>query len=124
MVIWIAGKRSSGKTTYGKRLKDFFESLGGKVLILDGDDVRDMTSNKDFSDEAREAHIMSTARFAALAEKQGFIVIICLVSPKKKWRMEARKLFDRSIVIPLPNGELWEGTEYEEVGIEETMFYG
>lgn len=124
MVIWITGKRSSGKTTYGKRLKEFFESLGGKVLILDGDDVRDITSNDDFSDEAREAHIMSIARFAAICEKQGFIVVVCLVSPKKKWRMEARKLFDKSIVIPLPNGELWEGTDYEDVGIEETMFYG
>jgi len=124
MVIWITGKRSSGKTTYAKRLKTFFENLGGKVLLLDGDEIRDINSNNNFSDEAREKHIMSTARFAALAEKQGFIIIIALVSPKKKWRMEARKLFDKSILIPLPNGELWEGTEYEEVGIEETMFYG
>jgi len=124
MVIWITGKRSSGKTTYGKRLKDFLEKLGGKVLLLDGDEIRDLTDNDDFSDEARERHILTTARFAALAEKQGFIIIICLVSPKKKWRMEARKLFDKSIVIPLPNGELWEGTDYEDVGIEETMFYG
>jgi len=124
MVIWISGKRSSGKTTYGKRLKVFLESLGGKVLLLDGDEIRDLAGDKDFTDEAREKHIMTTARFASLAEKQGFIIIICLVSPKKKWRMEARKLFDRSILIPLPNGELWEGTDYEEVGIEETMFYG
>lgn len=124
MVIWITGKRSSGKTTYAKRFKTFLEDAGQKVLLLDGDEIRDLTGDKDFSDESREQHIMTTARFAALAEKQGFIIIIALVSPKQKWRMEARKLFDKSILIPLPNGELWEGTDYEEVGIEETMFYG
>jgi len=124
MVFWITGKRSSGKTTYGKRLKVFYESLGGKVLLLDGDEIRDLTGDQSYTDEARENHIMTTARFAALAEKQGFIVIICLLSPKKKWRMEARKLFDKSIIIPLPNGELWKDTTYDEVDIEETMLYG
>ena len=93
MVIWITGKSSSGKTVYSKRLKNLFESMGTKVLILDGDTVRDKFDNKGYKDKDREKHIMDIANYAAIAEEQGFLVIIALVSPKKEWRMKARKKF-------------------------------
>lgn len=124
MVYWLTGKASSGKTVYAKRLKRQFEKYGGKVLLLDGDEVRDQFRNKEFDDESRRNHIMTIARFAAIAEKQGFIVIIALISPRKIWRMEARKLFDNSMLIYLPGGVLWEGTDYEEPDHEEMMVEG
>ena len=124
MVYWITGKSSSGKTVYAKRIKRQFESLGIKVLHLDGDEVRDLTADNDYTDEAREKHIMTIAKFAAIAEKQGFIVIIALISQKKEWRMKARKLFDKSMLIYMPGGFLWEGTEYEEPDHEEMMVEG
>jgi adenylylsulfate kinase-like enzyme len=124
MIYWITGRSSSGKTVYAKRLKKQFESLGASVLHLDGDEVRDLNSNKDYTDEARKNHIMSVAKFAAIAEKQGFIVIISLLSPKKKWRMKARKLFDKSMLIFMPGGFLWEGTEFEDPDHEEMMVEG
>lgn len=124
MVYWITGASSAGKTVYAKRLKKHFEELGGKVLMLDGDEVRDFHSIQDFSDDAREKHIFTIAKFAAIAERQGFIVIIALISPKKEWRMKARKLFDKSILIYLPGGTLWENTEYEKPDTEEIMAHG
>ena len=124
MIYWITGKSSSGKTVYAKRLKRQFEDLGAKVLLLDGDEVRDFNSIQDFSDDARERHIMTIAKFAAIAERQGFIVIIALLSPKKKWRMRARKLFNKSTLIYMPGGFLWEGTEYEIPDSEEMMVEG
>lgn len=124
MIYWITGRSSSGKTVYAKRLKKQFVEAGMSVLHLDGDEVRDLTSNKDYSDEAREEHIMTIAKFAAIAERQGFIVIISLLSPKKKWRMKARKLFDKSMLIHMPGGFLWEGTEYEDPDHEEMMVEG
>jgi adenylylsulfate kinase len=124
MIYWITGKSSSGKTVYAKRLKRQFESLGAKVLHFDGDEIRDTNANDDYSDESREQHIMTIANFASIAEKQGIIVIVSLLSPKKEWRMKARKLFDKSMLIYMPGGFLWEGTDYEEPDHEEMMVEG
>jgi len=124
MIYWITGRSSSGKTVYAKRLKRQFESLNTKVLLLDGDDVRDSFGNQEYTDEARLDHIMKIAHFASIAESQGFIVIIAVISPKKEWRMKARKLFDKSMLIYMPGGHLWEGTEYEEPDHEEMMVEG
>ena len=124
MVYWITGKSSSGKTVYAKRLKRQFEDLGEKILLLDGDDVRDKFSNQEYDDKSRFEHIMKVARFASLVEDQGFIVIIAMLSPKKEWRMKARKLFNKSMLIYMPGGVLWEGTEYEEPDHEEMMCEG
>ena len=124
MVIWITGKSSSGKTVYAKRFKRLFESFGEKVLLLDSDIVRDQFGNQKYEDEDREKHIMAVANYAAVAEKQGFIVIVSIISPKKEWRMKARKLFDKSMMIYMPDGKLWEGTEYEEPDHEEMMAEG
>lgn len=124
MVIWITGKSSSGKTVYAKRFKRLFQSFGEKVLLLDSDTVREQFGTHDYEDNDRETHIMNVANYAAVAEKQGFIVIVAIISPKKEWRMKARKLFDKSMMIYMPDGKLWEGTEYEEPDHEEMMVEG
>jgi len=123
MVIWITGKASSGKTTYANRLKKLIEIKDNKVLVLDGDDVRQYFKSG-FTDKDREEHILRIAAFAAVAEKQGFIVIVALISPKKEYRVKARKLFDESILIYIPGGYLWEGTTYEEPDYEEIISTG
>jgi len=95
MIYWITGRSSSGKTVYAKRLKRQLQDLGGQIVLLDGDEVRDQFSNQEYEDKDREKHIMTIANFASILEKQGFIVIIALISPKKDWRMKARKLFEK-----------------------------
>ena len=67
---------------------------------------------------------MNVSNYGAIAEKQGFLVIVSIISPKKEWRMKARKLFDKSMLIYMPDGKLWEGTEYEEPDHEEMMVEG
>ena len=124
MVVWITGKSSSGKTVYAKRLKRLFESLGENVLLLDSDNVREQFGDQKYEDIDREKHIMRVANYAAIAEKQGFIVIVAIISPKKEWRMKARKMFEKSMLIYMPGGKLWEGTEYEEPDHEEMMVEG
>lgn len=124
MVYWFTGKSSSGKTVYAKRLKRQLEEFGAKVALLDGDEVRDQFGNQEYKDEDRQRHIMMIANFASILEKQGFVVIIALISPKKEWRMKARKLFEKSMLIYLPGGFLWEGTDFEEPDHEEMMCEG
>jgi len=123
VIYWITGKSSSGKTTYAYRLKDELENHGHNILIFDGDDVRQYFKDE-YNDNDRETHIMRIAKFAAIAESQGFVVIISLISPLKIWRMKARKLFKKSMLIYLPGGTLWEGTNYEVPDGEEVMCGG
>ena len=123
MVYWITGRSSSGKTVYAYRLKEQLESCGQSVLLLDGDEVR-IHFPAGYEDKDREENIMRIAKIAAIAESQGFVVIVALVSPKKEWRMRARKMLKESMLIYMPCGILWEGTEYEEPDHEEMMCGG
>lgn len=124
MVYWITGRSSSGKTVYAKRLKKFLEKFDCKVLMLDGDEVRNQFDDNEYTDDKRLVHIMKVAKFAAIAENQDIIVIVAMISPKKEWRMKARKLFEKSMLIYMPGGHLWEGTDYEEPDHEEMMCEG
>lgn len=123
MVYWITGRSSSGKTVYAYRLKKQLEALGQKVLLLDSDEVR-AKFETGFDDKDRESHILRVAKFAALAEEQGFVVIVAIISPKKEWRMKARKLLKESMLIYMPAGFMWDNTSYEEPDHEEMMCGG
>jgi len=123
MVYWFTGKSSAGKTVLANRLKANLEDLGIRTILLDGDEVRSYFKDG-FEDEDRERHIMRIASFAAILESQGFVVLVALISPKKEWRMKARKLFRKSMLIYVPGGVLWEGTSYEEPDHEEMMCGG
>ena len=118
MVYWITGKAGAGKTVKTYSLKHELENKGEKVFILDGDEVREKIK-AGFTDEERYNHIMRISAFASLAEDQGFIVIISLISPRRQWRKEARKLFKESEMIYIKGGTLWKGTTYEEPDSEE-----
>ena len=56
---------------------------------------------------------MGAAQMAAEFEDKGYIVILAFVAPKREWRDMMRKLWRMSVVIYIPGGTLWPGTEYE-----------
>lgn len=118
MVYWITGKRNAGKTTYSLKLKKELEEDGSNVLILDGDGVRKYFPTG-YTDDERRKHILRVAKFAAIAEEQNIVVIIAMIAPMKKWRMEARKFFEKSMLVYIQGGELWAGTTYEEPDSDE-----
>ena len=125
MVYWITGRSGSGKTTLAARLAGMLKrhpERYGAPIILDGDEIRGYFPDSGFTDKKRREHIMRIARFAAILEKQGYTILIALVSPKKIWRQEARALFYESELLYLPGGTLWRGTKYEVPDQEE--FHG
>ena len=118
MVYFITGRAHSGKTTTAFQLAWHLSKKGKTVLMLDGDQVRNLIPTG-FSNLDRYNHIMRIAAFAAIAEAQGITPIIALMAPKKAWRQQARELFKKSKLIYRPGGTLWENTVYEEPDKEE-----
>lgn len=109
MVIWITGKKGAGKTSLAYALKRNRKN----AVVLDGDEIRAIYP-ADYSDRGRWKNIIRIGKLAGLLERQGFTVIVALVSPKGKWRDEARIYCRKSILIYATGGILWSGTTYEE----------
>lgn len=114
MVILVAGKAGAGKTTYANRLAEELLSSGHKVRVLDGDEQRKAANNQDFSEAGRYRHLMSMARSASEAERLGYVVIVAAIAPRIYWREKMRSMWRESLLVYLPGGTLWEGTEFEK----------
>ena len=56
-IIWITGQPGAGKSTLGRALRDDFKAKGHPVFLVDGDDLRSLTANADYSTAGREANI-------------------------------------------------------------------
>jgi bifunctional enzyme CysN/CysC len=113
MVILITGKKDAGKTTYAKRLVEELIANGVEAVMLDGDEFRQETGNDDFTDEGRQRNLIGAAKVAAELERQGNIVTVAFVAPRKAWREAMRLLWKESRLVYLPGGTLWPNTTYE-----------
>ena len=83
MIIWLTGQPGSGKTTICEeilRLRDY------RVFHIDGDDLRDLFENKDYSETGRRKNIELAQQIAQYLHNQGKDVVVSLVSPYKDQR--------------------------------------
>ena len=87
-IIWLTGQPGSGKTTLANHLKDKIElsNPNKPVMIVDGDDLRDITVNKDYSRKGRENNIKTAQKIAKFLFNKNFITIVALVAPYKELR--------------------------------------
>jgi len=119
MVVFITGKAGAGKTTVARKLKKRLEARGRAVLIFDGDEVREQRDDCGYSDQDRLRHIVAMADFAAIAERQGFMVIIAAIMPKEYMRLSARLRVKKACLVHVKGGILWANTVYQEPSKEE-----
>tara|TARA_B100001287_G_scaffold29285_1_gene20919 strand:- start:1591 stop:2019 length:429 start_codon:yes stop_codon:yes gene_type:complete len=77
MIYWFTGQPSAGKTTLANLLK--MEKPG--AYRIDGDDMRELFSNKDYSIKGRVDNVSTAQRIAQYLHNQGKDVIVSLVSP-------------------------------------------
>lgn len=89
-VIWMTGLPCSGKTTILKKLQETIPNFA----MLDGDELREWFSPKDFSKEGRDEHNKKVAHLAQLLLKHHVPTGVSLVSPYIKNRENARKIID------------------------------
>jgi len=92
--LWFTGLPSSGKTTIAKKLKEKMESNGNKVVLLDGDTVREFVNNKDFSKEGRLKHLEYIIMFSKILNDNGIAVLCSFVSPYKITREKGKEVVD------------------------------
>ena len=94
MIIWLTGQPGSGKTTICKRI--LWEKPG--VFHIDGDDLRDLFDNKDYSERGRRKNIELAQQIANYLHKKGKDVVVSLVSPYKDQRDEFKEKIGDNLV--------------------------
>ena len=87
-VLWTTGLPSSGKTTIIRKLAEHIQNLA----ILDGDELREWLSPKDFSREGRNEHNRKVANLAKLLLEHNVPVGVSLISPYLENRKNAKKI--------------------------------
>jgi adenylylsulfate kinase len=93
--IWLTGQPASGKTTLAKLLINYFTNKDNtkKYYNIDGDDLRDLFQNKDYTKKGRYANIRLGMSIAAYLINKNELPIISLVSPYIELREEFKSKF-------------------------------
>ena len=84
MIYWITGQPGSGKTTLAKAI--IKEKYFRDWFHIDGDDIRELFDNKDYSKEGRMKNILLAQQISQYLHSKGKHVIVSLVSPYKDQR--------------------------------------
>ena len=87
-VLWMTGLPCSGKTSIARKLQEIVPNLA----VLDGDELREWLSPKDFSREGRNEHNRKVAYLAKLLLNHNVPVSVSLISPYLENRKSAREI--------------------------------
>lgn len=101
MIYSFIGQPHSGKTTLSNHLKTVLNKANSDrdVYVLDGDILRKVLDNKDYSEEGRRKNISTSHAIARyLDSTENFDVIIAMVSPyldlREKMKMESENIIE------------------------------
>ena len=88
MILWFTGQPGCGKTTLAKEIISDLDRLltFPKLIHIDGDDLRDVLDNKDYSERGRRKNIQFAINMAKVMENKGYLVLVSLVSPYRDMR--------------------------------------
>jgi adenylylsulfate kinase-like enzyme len=87
MVLWFTGQPGSGKTTLATELYNRLISYTSEIVVhIDGDDLRDVLDNKDYSEKGRRKNIQFAIDMAKVMDDKGYLVLVSLVSPYRDMR--------------------------------------
>ena len=95
MIYWFTGQPGSGKTSLALELKNVMEAnrlFTYKVHHLDGDNVRELFQNKDYSEKGRRYNVDIVQKLAHYLHLEGNDVIVSLVSPYRDQRENFKEL--------------------------------
>src|SRR3989442_12484284 len=90
LTIWLTGLPSAGKSTIARRLAILLQGMGRRVIVLDGDEVRErLNKGLGFSREDRDENVRRIAYVARLLTEAGAVAIVAAISPYRDARAAA-----------------------------------
>jgi len=99
MIIVLFGQPTSGKSTLAKSYQmRLFLDYGVSVPILDGDDIRAMFNNQDYSKEGRIKNLNRISDIATFLNKQYHVVIVSAVYPITEARNYLNQLNPEQVI--------------------------
>ena len=96
MIIWLTGQPGAGKTTIAKEIVNL--QSNADWINIDGDDIRAIFDNKDYSEQGRRKNIELAQQIALFLHKKGRNVVVSLVSPYKDQRDDFKIKVGENIV--------------------------
>lgn len=88
MIYWFTGQPGAGKTS----LAHLLQTRLNNGLIIDGDDIRQIFNNQDYSELGRRKNIELAQNIAKFHHYKGNTAIVSLVSPyrdqREKFKLE------------------------------------
>jgi len=95
MIYWFTGQPGAGKTSIAKSL---IENLPKNTFHVDGDDLREVFNNKDYSETGRRKNIELAQHITHFLHNKGTNVVVSLVSPYRDQREEFKKKIGDDII--------------------------
>ena len=87
MIYLFIGQPGTGKTAMAKKL---VESLGEKAVWIDGDDLREIFPNTDYSYSGRIRNIEKSFTIARFMSQKNHNVVISMVCPYRAIREDLK----------------------------------
>ena len=95
MIIWLTGQPGSGKTTLANSIIYSLtkEQSDIKIINLDGDDLRSINKNKDYSKEGRIKNISTAISIIRFLANKNYLCVVSIVAPYRFLRNELKTEF-------------------------------
>jgi adenylylsulfate kinase len=87
MIIHFIGQPGAGKSTLAAEIAKIVPN----PMIIDGDEMREIFKNKDYSQEGRRRNLTNAYNIARFLDAKGFTPILALVSPYLDLREELKE---------------------------------
>ena len=110
MIYWFTGQPAQGKTILSRRLHRYLRNNYPETqnFIVDGDELRSLLENKDYSEQGRRTNMKVAQGIASYLNSKGFNVMVALVSPyrdlredfKSQWGEQIKEIYIHSNRIP------------------------
>jgi len=95
MILWLTGQPGSGKTTLANEFIDYIKKDNSaiKIINIDGDDLRNINKNKDYSKEGRIKNISTAISIMRFLANKNYVCVVSIVAPYRFLRDELKTEF-------------------------------
>ena len=124
MIYWFTGQPGHGKSVQAKLLLQYLEindSFCKSTFHIDGDHLREIVKNADYSKEGRVRNIQLAQTLAKYLHLNGYDVVISLVAPFRDVREEFKQEMGSDLIEIYVDTDEIRGREHFHVDYEEPL---